>query len=204
MQRFLVCPPSSDITDVPWQHAKALVAHFACDDVVLTVRGYEYALLWWLLCLAIFFRGGGRYAVDRLIGKEFCCAERCPLSGVKRTSARLSEMSAFDPKRTLTGAKSPSRTRLFRCDYAMTMFVFDLNQIPDRCAHTNYQFRCLAKLQDFVVGRGLCDVFRESSHRGGENPNLAPPETYAHASPLARRRTPRCSGLGEGQNGRQR
>jgi putative oxidoreductase len=36
-----------------------------------TVRGYEYALLWWLLCLAIFFRGGGRYAVDRLIGKEF-------------------------------------------------------------------------------------------------------------------------------------
>jgi putative oxidoreductase len=27
--------------------------------------------LWWLLCLAIFFRGGGRYAVDRLIGKEF-------------------------------------------------------------------------------------------------------------------------------------
>jgi len=36
-----------------------------------TVRGYEYALLWWLLCLAIFFRGGGRYAFDRLIGKEF-------------------------------------------------------------------------------------------------------------------------------------
>ena len=25
----------------------------------------------WLLCHAIFFRGGGRYAVDRLIGKEF-------------------------------------------------------------------------------------------------------------------------------------
>ncbi|MGA2892222.1 MAG: DoxX family protein [Xanthobacteraceae bacterium] len=36
-----------------------------------TAKGYEYALLWWLLCLAIFFRGGGRYAVDRLIGKEF-------------------------------------------------------------------------------------------------------------------------------------
>jgi len=36
-----------------------------------TVKGYEYALLWWLLRLAIFFRGGGRYAVDRLIGKEF-------------------------------------------------------------------------------------------------------------------------------------
>jgi putative oxidoreductase len=36
-----------------------------------TNKGYEYALLWWLLCLAIFFRGGGKYSVDRLIGKEF-------------------------------------------------------------------------------------------------------------------------------------
>ncbi len=36
-----------------------------------TVRGYEYALLWLLLCIAIFFKGGGRYSVDRLIGWEF-------------------------------------------------------------------------------------------------------------------------------------
>jgi putative oxidoreductase len=36
-----------------------------------TSKGIEYALLWWLLCLAIFFRGGGRYSVDRLIGREF-------------------------------------------------------------------------------------------------------------------------------------
>ena len=36
-----------------------------------TKQGYEYALLWWLLCIAIFFRGGGRCSVDRLIGKEF-------------------------------------------------------------------------------------------------------------------------------------
>jgi putative oxidoreductase len=35
-----------------------------------TNRGVEYALLWWLLCLAIFFRGGGRYSIDHLIGKE--------------------------------------------------------------------------------------------------------------------------------------
>jgi putative oxidoreductase len=35
-----------------------------------TARGYEFALLWALLCLAIIFRGGGRYSVDRLIGKE--------------------------------------------------------------------------------------------------------------------------------------
>ena len=36
-----------------------------------TDRGYEYALLWFLLCVAIFFRGGGKYSVDRLIGREF-------------------------------------------------------------------------------------------------------------------------------------
>ena len=36
-----------------------------------TARGYEYALLWLLLCIAIFFKGGGRYSVDRLIGREF-------------------------------------------------------------------------------------------------------------------------------------
>jgi putative oxidoreductase len=36
-----------------------------------TARGYEYALLWLLLCLAIMARGGGRYSVDRLIGREF-------------------------------------------------------------------------------------------------------------------------------------
>jgi putative oxidoreductase len=35
-----------------------------------TNRGVEYALLWWLLCLAIFFRGGGKYSLDYLIGKE--------------------------------------------------------------------------------------------------------------------------------------
>jgi putative oxidoreductase len=36
-----------------------------------TNRGYEFALLWAILCIAIFFKGGGRYSVDRLIGKEF-------------------------------------------------------------------------------------------------------------------------------------
>lgn len=36
-----------------------------------TNKGYEYALLWWLLCLAIFFRGGGRYSLDHYLGKEF-------------------------------------------------------------------------------------------------------------------------------------
>ena len=35
-----------------------------------TKGGYEYPLLWALLCLAIFLRGGGRCAVDNLIGRE--------------------------------------------------------------------------------------------------------------------------------------
>jgi putative oxidoreductase len=35
-----------------------------------TQRGNEFPLLLWLLCLAIFFRGGGRYSLDHLIGKE--------------------------------------------------------------------------------------------------------------------------------------
>jgi len=36
-----------------------------------TNRGYEFAALWALLCAAIFFKGGGRYSVDHMIGKEF-------------------------------------------------------------------------------------------------------------------------------------
>jgi putative oxidoreductase len=36
-----------------------------------TNRGYEYALLLMLLAVAIFFRGGGKCSIDRLIGKEF-------------------------------------------------------------------------------------------------------------------------------------
>src|SRR5262249_49283024 len=32
------------------------------------------------------------------------CAQRCPLSGVKRTSAGADPTSAFDPKRTLASA----------------------------------------------------------------------------------------------------
>jgi putative oxidoreductase len=35
-----------------------------------TNRGIEYALLWWLLYLAIFFKGGGRYSLDRKLAWE--------------------------------------------------------------------------------------------------------------------------------------
>jgi putative oxidoreductase len=33
-------------------------------------RGYEYTLMWGLLCFAIALRGGGPYSLDRRIGKE--------------------------------------------------------------------------------------------------------------------------------------
>jgi putative oxidoreductase len=33
--------------------------------------GYEYALLWGIVALAIFFRGGGELSLDRRIGREF-------------------------------------------------------------------------------------------------------------------------------------
>jgi putative oxidoreductase len=36
-----------------------------------TQHGNEFPLLLFLLTLAIFFRGGGRYSLDHLIGKEF-------------------------------------------------------------------------------------------------------------------------------------
>ena len=35
-----------------------------------TNRGYEFPLLWALLAIAIFFRGGGRTSVDHWLGKE--------------------------------------------------------------------------------------------------------------------------------------
>jgi len=33
-------------------------------------RGYEYTLLWGLLCFAIALRGGGAYSLDRKLGRE--------------------------------------------------------------------------------------------------------------------------------------
>ena len=33
-------------------------------------RGYEYVLMWGLVCFAIALRGGGDYSLDRAIGRE--------------------------------------------------------------------------------------------------------------------------------------
>lgn len=35
-----------------------------------TRRGYEYTLMWGLICFAIALRGGGPYSLDRKLGKE--------------------------------------------------------------------------------------------------------------------------------------
>jgi putative oxidoreductase len=35
-----------------------------------TKRGYEYTLMWGLVCFAIALRGGGPYSLDRKLGKE--------------------------------------------------------------------------------------------------------------------------------------
>ena len=34
------------------------------------IRGYEFTLLWGIMCAAIALRGGGPYSLDRWIGKE--------------------------------------------------------------------------------------------------------------------------------------
>ena len=33
-------------------------------------RGYEFTLLWGIICLAIAFRGGAEYSLDRALGRE--------------------------------------------------------------------------------------------------------------------------------------
>jgi putative oxidoreductase len=44
-------------------------AHWA-SGYFWTNGGIEYPLLSWLMCIAILFKGGGRYSIDHAIGKE--------------------------------------------------------------------------------------------------------------------------------------
>jgi len=48
----------------------AFKVHLA-NGFFMTNGGYEYALLWGLIALAVAFRGGGELSVDRAIGREF-------------------------------------------------------------------------------------------------------------------------------------
>jgi putative oxidoreductase len=54
-----------------WLHMTIIIVVFQWQyGYFWTNRGIEYALLWWLLCIGIFFRGGGRYSLDRMLGRE--------------------------------------------------------------------------------------------------------------------------------------
>ena len=51
--------------------AGAVVSVHLGSGFFWTSGGYEYPLMWAILALAFVVRGGGRYSVDALIGREF-------------------------------------------------------------------------------------------------------------------------------------
>jgi len=53
------------------QMAVAVLAVHLVNGFFWTKGGFEFPLLWGLLALAIFFRGGGEMSVDQQIGREF-------------------------------------------------------------------------------------------------------------------------------------
>jgi putative oxidoreductase len=50
--------------------AVILFAHYLQNGFSWLNRGYEYVLMWGLVALAIWWRGGGPYSLDRRIGVE--------------------------------------------------------------------------------------------------------------------------------------
>ena len=50
--------------------AVIMFAHYLPNGFSWLNRGYEFVLLWGLVAMAIWWRGGGPYSVDRLIGRE--------------------------------------------------------------------------------------------------------------------------------------
>ena len=50
--------------------AVILFEHYLPNGFSWLNRGYEYVMLWGLVSLAIWWRGGGPYSLDRVIGKE--------------------------------------------------------------------------------------------------------------------------------------
>jgi len=72
------------------------------------------------------------------------CAEPCPLLGVKRTLVRRSQMSAFDPKRTLLNHKYLPRIKVGRRASASLGYEMEIRD---------------AVLEDAAA---VCDVLRRS------------------------------------------
>lgn len=50
--------------------AVIMFAHYLPNGFSWLNRGYEFVLLWGLISLAIWWRGGGPYSIDRAIGRE--------------------------------------------------------------------------------------------------------------------------------------
>ena len=65
---FLTRPAAAGIAIL--MAVAAFKVHLA-NGFFWTGGGYEYPLLWGLIALAIFFRGGGEMSVDRAVGREF-------------------------------------------------------------------------------------------------------------------------------------
>jgi putative oxidoreductase len=51
--------------------AVAVVQVHLANGYFWTDGGFEYPLLWGLIALSFVFRGGGRYSLDAVIGREF-------------------------------------------------------------------------------------------------------------------------------------
>jgi putative oxidoreductase len=51
--------------------AVAVVHVHLANGFFWTARGFEYPLMWGVLALALLIGGGGRWSVDRMIGREF-------------------------------------------------------------------------------------------------------------------------------------
>jgi len=50
--------------------AVIMFVHYLPNGFSWLNRGYEFVLLWGLVSLAIWWRGGGPYSLDRRIGRE--------------------------------------------------------------------------------------------------------------------------------------
>ena len=63
--RVIVCTADIQPVSLERSHVHLPIGFFWQDG------GFEYPLMWGLIALAIFFRGGGRLSLDRLIRREF-------------------------------------------------------------------------------------------------------------------------------------
>jgi len=60
--RFFAAAAAIEMLVITWVYWKTGFAW--------TKRGYEYTLMWGLICFAIALRGGGPYSLDRKLGRE--------------------------------------------------------------------------------------------------------------------------------------